>query len=239
MSGRRPVQGRRLPSQPDGNGHLTRMHAVRRVWLTLLLIALNLLVFGYQSSLAPEQRELFILRWSAVPMEIAELTDLPPTVPFPIPITILSALFLHADLVHLMFNMALLAIFGLPLERRLGFWRTLAIFLFGGLVGSLSEIAANPHTLAELVGASGAIAALIGATLVLPRAPYQTFIAVAWGGMQLAALFDTLSNTRWISGGLAIWSHLGGLVAGAVLTLAIHRGKLLPVQTSDERREAL
>jgi membrane associated rhomboid family serine protease len=200
-----------------------RTTLVRGASLTLLLIALNLLAFAYQATLTPEQRDLFILRWSVVPMEVFEATDLEPTVPFPIAGTLLSALFLHADLAHLLINMGLLLAFGPLIERRVGFWRALVIFLAGGLLGGLAQIAANPLTLASLLGASGAIAALIGAALIVPRASYHTLIMVAWGSMQAAGLFDAMVNTRWISGGLAIWSHLGGLVAGALLMLIWRR----------------
>src|SRR5712671_892848 len=68
---------------------------LRRVALIAILSALILLVQVYQATLAMDQRELFVLRWSAVPMEIAEQQDLEPTVPFPIAGTLISALFLH------------------------------------------------------------------------------------------------------------------------------------------------
>lgn len=210
-------------SRTTAPGSTPRTMSVRGVSLTLLLIALNLLVFAYQATLAPEQRDLFILRWSAVPMEVFESTDLEPTVPFPVAGTLLTALFLHADLSHLLINLTLLAVFGLLIERGVGFWRALAIFFTGGLLGGLAQIAANPLTLASLLGASGAIAALIGAALIVPRASHHTLIMVAWGGMQAAGLIDTLVSARWISGGLAIWSHLGGLLAGALLMLVWRR----------------
>ncbi len=198
-----------------------RSRSLRGALLTLLLIVLNVLIFAYQSALPAQEIEQFILRWSVVPMEIVEWTDLPPTVPFPIAGTLLSGLFLHANLVHLVLNMMLLAMFGMPIERHAGAGWLLMIYLVGGVVGSLTQIATNPLTLASLVGASGAIAALIGAMILLPRARYHLFIMAAWGAMQISTLINALLYARWISGGLAIWTHVGGFVTGIALALVL------------------
>jgi membrane associated rhomboid family serine protease len=183
--------------------------------LTIALIALNILVFGYQAALGPAERDLFLLRWAAVPMEIVERNDLEPQVPFPVAGTLLSGLFLHADPLHLATNMALLALFGSMVERRAGGARMLALYLLGGVAGALAQVAANPLSLTLILGASGAIAALMGAAMLLPGRPtLHLVVCSAWAAVQLAAAADALVSARWIAGGLAVWSHLGGLAVG-------------------------
>jgi membrane associated rhomboid family serine protease len=203
--------------------------AGRRVWLTLALIALNLLVFGYQSTLSAEQSEQFILRWAAVPVEIVEGNDLPPRVPFPVAGTLLSALFIHVDGLHLATNLALLALFGTRAERALGGARMLGLYLIGGVAGTLAQIATNPHSLTVQLGASGAIAALMGATLALPPRPgLHMLVLIAWATIQVAAAADQLANARVLGGSLAVWSHLGGLAFGLALTLLLRRHPRAP-----------
>jgi membrane associated rhomboid family serine protease len=175
-------------------------------------------VFAYQATLAPEQYELFVLRWAAIPVEIAERADFPPVTPFPIEGTLLSALFLHASLLHLAINMALLALFGPRLERAIGSHATLALFLLGGLLGGVTQVYATPQSLVPLVGASGAIAALMAAALILaPGSTPRTLIFTAWLAAQIAAGVQELSAINQIGGGTAVWSHLGGLAAGVAL----------------------
>jgi membrane associated rhomboid family serine protease len=194
--------------------------------VTLALLALNVLVFAYQSTLAPEQLELFVLRWAAIPVEIAERADFPPTTPMPLAGTLLSALFIHASLAHLAINMALLALFGWRLERAAGGGRALAIYLAGGLLGGAAQVLAQPHSLVPLVGASGAIAAwMIAAPLLAPGSTAHLLILVAWAAFQAASSAEDLAAINQIGGGPAIWSHLGGLAAGLALGLLLRRSE--------------
>ena len=96
--------------------------------VTAGLALISLFVFAYQSSLTGDQRILFILQWGAVPYEIT-VRDLPPTVPFPVAGTLLTALLLHSGWGHLAVNMTYLGLFGPAVERALGRWRFLALFL--------------------------------------------------------------------------------------------------------------
>jgi membrane associated rhomboid family serine protease len=120
--------------------------------------------------------------------------------------------------------MALLALFGARVEPAMGWLRMLGLYLAGGLAGALAQVAASPSSLVELVGASGAIAALMGATLVIrPRPALHMLVLVAWSAIQAAALADQLVGPRTLGGGLAIWSHLAGLAVGLALALPVGR----------------
>lgn len=191
--------------------------AARAASITCALIGLILLVFAYQASLNAADQEQFILRWSAVPMEIAEWNDLPPTVPFPVAGTLITALLLHAGWAHLANNMLLLALYGPPAERALGSGRALGLYLAGGVLGGLAQLAANPLSLTGLVGASSAIAALIGVDLRLGGSLARRLVAVAWLAAQLLAAAEQFAQPRWLAGGEAVWAHLAGLACGLAL----------------------
>jgi membrane associated rhomboid family serine protease len=207
--------------------------AARAAPITCALMGLSLLVFAYQASLSAADQEQFMLRWSAVPMEIVEQIDLPPTVPFPIAGTLLTALLIHAGWAHLAGNMLLLGLFGLPAERALGGRRALGLYLAGGVLGGLAQLAANPLSLTGLVGASGAIAALIGADLRLGGSLARRMVAVGWITAQLLAAADQIAQPRWLSGGPAVWAHLAGLACGLALAglmrRAVQPGRRAPV----------
>lgn len=186
--------------------------------ISLLLIGVQL----YQTTLEPAARELFVLRWATIPMEVFEATDLEPTVPLPVSVTLLSGVFLHAGWLHLASNVVLLALFAPGLELAEGAWRTLGIFLLGGVAGGLAQIAANPLSLTPLLGASGGVAALMLARVLCSPTPRSLrLILVAWAAMQAAALVEAVLVRRWLGGGLAVWSHLGGLAIGAAAGLIL------------------
>lgn len=219
------------PNSPSGTPHPTIFFGAPA---TLALLATNLLVFAYQATLTPGQLELLVLRWAAIPVEIAEWSDFPPTTPVPIAGTLLSALFIHASLAHLAINMALLALFGWRVERAAGGRWALAIYLAGGLLGGAAQVLAQPHSLVPLVGASGAIAAwMIAALLLAPGSSAHLLIFVAWAAFQAASSAEDLAAINQIGGGPAIWSHLGGLVAGLALGLLRRRA-----QAKNAAREA-
>lgn len=176
-----------------------------------------MLVFAYQATLGREQYELFVLRWAIIPVEITENSDFLPTTPIPLAGTLLTALFLHTGLRHLATNLALLALFGLRSEPRIGSLRALALFLLGGLAGGLAQLAADPSSLVPVVGASGAIASLMVATLL--RTPWSLLhgcIFVAWVAIAAQGLAAELRGNIQIGSGPAVWSHLAGLALGAL-----------------------
>jgi len=141
------------------------------------------------------------------------------------PWTIVTSMFMHADIMHLAFNMIFLFAIGMPLEQRIGKTRFIAIYLVGGMIGSLifMIMELDPYIIVMLVGASGAISALMGAMLMLyPRDRITFFLGpvitnqftvrtmiLVWFALQLFLLaFDS-------SSAVAYTAHLGGFAAGA------------------------
>lgn len=151
-------------------------------------------------------------------------------------LTLLTALFIHADLLHLVGNGVFLLIFGVPAERRLGAWRLLLLFLAGGALANFVASLLIGSAGRVIVGASGGISALIGAYLVLfprarlgivvplglwlefVRAPAALLIGL-WAALQLVFTFVGPAF-----GAVAWWAHLTGFGAGIVLALLFQPG---------------
>ena len=151
-------------------------------------------------------------------------------------LTLLTALFIHANWLHLIGNGVFLLIFGVPAERRLGAWRLLALFLLGGALANFVASLLIGSSGRVIVGASGGISALIGAYLVLfpkarlgivvplglwlefVRAPAALLIGL-WAALQL--LFTFVGPAF---GAVAWWAHLAGFAAGVLMALAFGPG---------------
>jgi membrane associated rhomboid family serine protease len=155
---------------------------------------------------------------------------------------IFTSMFMHAGLAHIGGNMLYLWIFGDNVEDRVGHGRYLVFYLVGGLVADLAHFLTDPYSLIPTVGASGAISAVLGAYLVyFPGSRIATFIplgffsrltmvpaAVVLGLWFVFQLFDGVAALGGADvGGVAVWAHIGGFVAGMVIA------KLLP----PERRQ--
>lgn len=148
---------------------------------------------------------------------------------------VLLSLFLHGGWLHLVGNMAYLWVFGDDVEDRLGGPRFLAFYLLCGWLSALAQVAAEPTSRLPLVGASGAIAGVLGAYLVLfPRARVTTLVPLGlfapllqvrallflllWFAQQLLVAWLAPAGER---GGVAWWAHVGGFVAGLLLVFAL------------------
>ncbi len=222
---------------PIGDANPTRRTAV----VTYGLIAVTVLVFLYelrlQSTGGTEAVGRFIALWGVVPREVsaalARADLLSPTW-----LTVFSSLFIHAGWAHLLGNMLYLWIFGNNVEDRLGRLGFLLFYLFGGLVAALAQTAIDPRSNVPLVGASGAIAAVLGAYLVLwPGATVVTIVPVGffllpvrlpalvvlgfWFVLQFTLGFASLGVPTAAEGGVAIFAHIGGFVAGALIGLLL------------------
>src|SRR3954453_13264932 len=127
------------------------------------LILINIVVFIVELS----KPETFISQWGAVPREIVQGTHLPPTIGVPIYVTLLPSIFLHAGWLHLGGNMLYLWIFGDNVENAFGPVKYLLFYLVCGVVANLAQIALNIDSTIPGVGASGAIAGVMGAYLVM------------------------------------------------------------------------
>ena len=195
------------------------------------LIALNVVVFVYEVLLGPELRP-FLFDWGFVPVRLTlavRYGDLP-LVPAVLPV--LTSMFLHGGWPHLIGNMWYLWIFGDNVEDALGHARFLVFYLACGVVAALIQYLTMPFARVPTVGASGAIAAVLGAYIgAFPRArvftllPLFPFIQVVplpaflvlglWFLFQFVLGLGALYATG--SGGIAFWAHIGGFVAGLVV----------------------
>jgi len=184
---------------------------------TALIIVVNIIVFLLELT----RGDAFVIQWSAVPAQITSGHQL---------ITILTAMFMHGSWSHIIGNMVFLWAFGPEIEDTMGRGRYLAFYLLGGLVAMLAQVAADPHSTVPNLGASGAIAAVMGAFIVTyPRDRIKslliififvkvTFIPAALliGFWFLTQLVHAGAVAKVQTGGVAYLAHVGGFIFGAV-----------------------
>jgi membrane associated rhomboid family serine protease len=201
------------------------------------IILANVLVFLFESALSPGQLNGFIDRFGLVPAHL-NLTN--PSTWYPL----LTHMFLHGGWFHLLSNMWILIIFGDNVEDRLGSGRYLTFYIIGGVVAGLVQSAIAPDPQIPSIGASGAIAAVLGAYILFyPRARVITLIllvifpwfieipAVIYLGIWfISQLFSGLASLgaqagQW--GGVAWWAHIGGFVFG-LLTARLFAARRQP-----------
>jgi membrane associated rhomboid family serine protease len=165
--------------------------------------------------------EAFVLQWSAIPSQIISGHHW---------ITILTAMFLHGSWSHILGNMVFLWAFGPEIEDSMNSLRYLVFYLAGGLVAMLAQVAASPHSTVPNLGASGAIAAVMGAFLVTyPRDKIRVLLfifvfvrvtlvpaALLIGVWFLIQLFNVGAVATTQTGGVAYLAHVGGAVFGAM-----------------------
>ena len=193
------------------------------------LIALNSAVFLYQLSLG-EQLTDFVYAYGLIPFRFLHMVPRDPAEL----LTPLSAMFLHGGWGHLLGNMLYLHIFGDNIEDRLGHGRYLLFYLACGVLSFLAQVAFQPHSMVPNVGASGAIAGLLGAYFLLfPRARVLTLLPLLfffplveipaffflgiWFLIQFLSGASTIGRTSALAGGVAWWAHIGGFIAGMLL----------------------
>jgi membrane associated rhomboid family serine protease len=201
---------------PLGDADRHRLHVPA---MTLLIIGVNAAFFALELV----GGNAFVLRWSLVPARALAQHDW---------VTILTAMFMHAGWLHILGNMLFLWVFGPEIEDVMGAGRYLVFYLLGGTAAALAQIAINPHSTVPNLGASGAIAAVMGAFLITyPRDRIRTvflfgfFIqlafvpAVIWVGvwflLQVFSEVGSVAGTQ--GGGVAYMAHIGGFVFGMVL----------------------
>lgn len=203
-------------------------------FVTIAIIVVNIIVFIYELTLGMGEVENFIYRTAAIPYEITHLVDIKPRSIVPPPFTLLTAMFVHGGLLHLAGNMLFLWIFGDNVEDTLGHFRYLLFYLVSGVIASFAHIALEPASMMPMIGASGAIAGVLGAYFLLfPRAQVLTLVfliffvtvvripAVVFLGFWF--LFQILSSGY--GGGIAWYAHIGGFIAGAAGILILNPKK--------------
>ncbi len=203
-------------------------------YVTVAFIVINVLVFLYQISLGYRGMNYFIYTTAAIPYEITHLVDTGPPAVVALPFTLLTAMFVHGGLLHLGGNMLFLWIFGDNVEDSMGHVRFVVFYLLTGLLASAAHVFAAPNSTLPMIGASGAIAGVLGAYFVLfPRANVKTlvFLFVFVTIIQVPAvfflglwfLFQLLSSGS--GGGIAWYAHIGGFLAGALLIRFFIKGR--------------
>ncbi|BEQ16333.1 rhomboid family intramembrane serine protease [Desulfoferula mesophila] len=195
-------------------------------YVTLGLIALNVLVYLYQFTMSPQQEMIFAYQYGVVPALLTGALEVPqPLAWFPQPLTLVTSVFLHGGFLHLAGNMLYLWIFGNNVEDRLGPVRFVVFYLVGGVLASLAHVLADPASQLPMIGASGAIAAVLGAYFLLyPRANVVVLIWFFFF-VQLIRVPAVIVLGVWFlfqilgSGGpgVAWMAHIGGFVVGLVL----------------------
>jgi membrane associated rhomboid family serine protease len=191
--------------------------------VTVLLIAANVVIFAYQA-LSPATLPYYVLRMGAIPYEITHFTTYHgyPVARISPLLALFASMFLHGGLFHLLGNMLYLWIFGNNVEDFLGPLRFVLFYFVSGLSAAATHIVTNPNSTVPMIGASGAIAGILGAYFVLyPTARVQTLVFL-WivpvpAAIILGLWFLGQILNVGIGGGVAWFAHIGGFLAGLVL----------------------
>jgi len=216
-------------------------HPPVAVWF---LIGAQVLVFALLIGLPPRELAAALYTFGFVPAQL-QLGEAGPYW------TLVTCIFLHGGLLHLLSNTWILWIFGDNVEDRMGPARFVAFYLTCGAAAALTELLVHPHSTAPMIGASGAISGVMGAYLVMypgarivllvPLLFWPIFVQVSavfflfyWLVLQLISGGLSLGETN-LRGGVAYWAHIGGFVAGLVL----HRLFLIHPATPHGERHGL
>ena len=199
-----------------------------------VLIALNVIVFIFELT-AGANLDATINQIALIPAQVTAGLDVGDIR------AIFVSMFLHAGWSHLLGNMLYLWIFGDNVEDRLGHFGYLVFYLAGGVVAAFAHVALNPNSVIPTVGASGAIAAVLGAYLVLfPHVKVLTFVPIGFF-LRLTLLPASLLLGFWFvlqlfngvltiglsdMGGTAFWAHIGGFVFGMLVGWICNKSSL-------------
>lgn len=212
--------------------------------ITVTLIVINTLVFLYQQYLAATgQLDGFIYQAALIPSEVTRFSSPLVVADF------FSSMFMHGDWLHLIGNMVYLWVFGDNIEDTLGTILYIVFYLGCGVAASLAHILIDPFSTIPTLGASGAIAGVLGAYLILfPRARVQTLvflfrfirivsISALWllGFWFVLQLLPGILSIGSQGGGIAYFAHIGGFIAGAVVMWLYAQLRGLPTVTSRGR----
>src|SRR5271154_6380521 len=195
-----------------------------RTLVTASIIALNVLIFFYQATLNPSALNTFVTEFGIVPDQMRGLGLL----------TLFTSMFLHGGWMHLIGNMLFLWVFGRNVEDLIGGPRFLAFYLLAGVAAGVVHVIVNAYSTVPTIGASGAIAAVMGAYLVkFPRSRIVTliiivffvttaeipaaFILLYWFALQFISGVGSLASTDYTGGGVAWFAHIGGFLVGMLL----------------------
>jgi len=201
-------------------------------------IVLNVFIFIFQSQLPEAQQASFVHHFGSIPAEITVGQDL---------FTLITSMFLHGDWLHLLGNMLFLWVFADNIEATVGSVRFLVFYLLGGIVAASGHIWFNWDSLVPMVGASGAISAVMGAYLVMfPASRVKLLFLIfpfrvsAWIFLGIWIWQQWTNGMSWLTqqmdigtsgSGVAWWAHIGGFVFGLLVGFLFRaKGKLEGVE---------
>ena len=234
-------------------------------WIVLLLIVANVFCFWQSTQGGRDSYLKTVYLWGFVPARLTQVDSVEPivikqvveaenqqlefraelsTTPQAVYPTLVSMMFLHGGWLHLLMNMWMLWVFGDNVEDQLGRVVFVGFYLVGGLVAVLAQWVHDPESVQPVIGASGAVAAVLGGYMVtFPSAKVKTFIFIgipllldlpaylvlgAWFVLQMVAGVAGLMQPEDVNISIAFWAHIGGFIAGAVLMPLLTLGAAPP-----------
>ena len=224
------------------NDHIRR----RTFWFsTLLLILANVVVFLFELSLGPNLNKLVFLL-GIVPARYTTVQGLAHAGLAGFIVPIFASMFLHGGWLHLIGNMLFLFVFGRSIEDRYGHFGFLLLYFLSGLAAAITHIIVNAGSTVPTIGASGAIAGVLGAyAICYPRARISTLIFLVfffwrveipalfllgfWFLIQFIAGYQMLAIQTATGGGVAWWAHVGGFMMGIFLVIVMRPKRRGPV----------
>ena len=197
--------------------------------VTVILIAVNVAIYLYQIFLSEPMHTAMVYKWAYIPVEYTSRTQVVPDLAVPYGVTVITSMFLHGGFMHVAGNMLYLWIFGNNIEDYLGKVKFIIFYVISGLAAVVTYTIFDPHSEIPLIGASGAIAGVMGAYMVLyPNARVQTLIflgffiqsvrvpamilLVFWFILQIISGLPGLVGPS--QGGVAWFAHVGGFAFG-------------------------
>jgi membrane associated rhomboid family serine protease len=204
-------------------------------YINNFLIGLNLVIFLFEATLTPASLKTLLHQFAVVPAHVTAFLQGSPRYTLPaVVIPFFTSMFLHGSWMHVLGNMWFLYIFGDNVEDYLGHFKYLVFYLLAGLFAMTVQAAADPHSSVPTLGASGAIAGVLGAYFVLyPKAKVLTWLPPifffhlpAWVmlGYWFVVQFVAGATTALVyegrtkgGGGIAFWAHVAGFLAGVVM----------------------
>jgi membrane associated rhomboid family serine protease len=213
--------------------------------VTYALIGINFLVFFWELTLGDNALQQAFLDLSVVPANVTQLGWLHPETLM----DVIRSMFFHGGWAHILGNMLYLWIFGDNIEDRFGMLIYIVTYVVSGFAAAFAQVLIDPNSQIPLVGASGAIAGVLGAYAVLfPNVKVRGLVALGrvqtlrempalfvlgfWFVIQLVSGFGALTETS-AGGGVAFFAHVGGFIAGAVIALAMNA--IVPQPPATER----
>jgi len=204
-------------------------------YVTWFILGFNILIFIYQLIMDPYDQQSFVYSYAAVPGEITGQLDFVGNRPFPAFFTLITSLFLHGGVTHLLSNMIFLYVFAENLESVLGHRLFLLYYLLCGLLATLTQVLISSHSSVPIVGASGAISGVMGGYMlrypaarihvlvfIFPMVLPAALIIGVWFILQLLNGFSSAADS---AGGVAWFAHIGGFIAGSGLMVLISKGR--------------